>query len=124
MDRVEASVAGLCAGAWLLAAAFLALEGLERGAFLPAGFLFPLAAIVGWLAGNLYVARRKGSRSSRRLLLSLYLGGPPGFVWLYWALVPRWARMLNPVAPLWALAILAIFFLVPVTLRGLPRGGG
>jgi hypothetical protein len=79
--------------------------------------------MLGWLAGNLYVGRERRSGSSRRLLLPLYLGGPPGFIWLYWVLEPRWARLANPLAPVWALAVFGIFFLVPVTLRRFPRRG-
>jgi hypothetical protein len=120
--RLDLAVAGVCLGAWLLAAAFLFVPGLAGDGALPPGALFPFAAAVGWLAGNVYVQGTRAATALGRLLLPLYLGGPPGLVWLYWAWVPRAARLANPLAPLWALAVFAVFFLVPVTLRGFPRG--
>jgi hypothetical protein len=119
--RLDLGVAGVCLGAWLLAAAFLFVPSLAVGGSLPANGLFACGAVAGWLAGNLYVGGTRRDASLRRMLLALYLGGPPGLVWLYWALVARADRFQNPLAPLWALGVFAVFFLVPVTLRGFPR---
>jgi hypothetical protein len=38
-------------------------------------------------------------------------------------MAPSAARALSPLAPLLALAVFAIFFVVPVSLRGFPRRG-
>lgn len=123
MRRFEAVVGGICLGAWLVAAALLfAPLDADRFALSERG-LFPLAAAFGWLAGNFYVARSRTAGLGRRGLLALYLGGPPGLVWLYWAMAPSAARALSPLAPLLALAVFAIFFVVPVSLRGFPRRG-
>jgi len=120
--RLDLALAGIFLGAWLLAAAFLFVPGLGSGAVVPAKGLFPWSAVVGWLAGNFYVGGTRRAATLRRLLLALYLGGPPGLVWLYWSLAPRFDRLANPLAPLWALGIFAVLFLVPVALRGFPRG--
>jgi hypothetical protein len=119
--RLDLGVAGVCLGAWLLAAAFLFVPGLRGDGALPPNALFPFAAALGWLAGNLYVQGTRGVEALRRLLLALYLGGPPGLIWLYWAWVPIALRLQNPLAPLLALGVFAVLFLVPVTLRGIPR---
>lgn len=121
MRRLDLALAGIFLGAWLLAAAFLFVPGLSSGALVPPGGLFPWSAVVGWLSGNLYVAGTRHAAALRRLLLALYLGGPPGLVWLYWSLVPKVDRLTDPLAPLWGLGILAVLFLVPVALRGFPR---
>lgn len=121
MRRLDLGVAGICLGAWLLAAAFLFVPGLAGDGVLPADGLFPFAAALGWLAGNLYVAGARRAEPLRRHLLSLYLGGPPGLVWLYGSWVERGERLIHPLAPLWALGVFAMLFLVPVTLRGFPR---
>lgn len=121
MRRLDLGIAGICLGAWLLAAAFLFVPGLRSGGTLPPNGLFPWSAAIGWLAGNLYVGGTRRAAGLRRLLLALYLGGPPGLVWLYWAFVAVPQRLENPLAPLWALGVFAVFFLVPVTLRGFPR---
>ena len=73
--------------------------------------------IVGWVAGNVYVSRRGSSPLPRRALLAIYLGGPPGLIWLLWAFVPVPVQVLSPLVPFLSLAIFGIFFLVPVTLR-------
>jgi hypothetical protein len=119
--RLDLAVAGVCLGAWLLAAAFLLVPALRADGALPANALFAFAAAVGWLAGNLYVQGTRSTVALRRVLLPLYLGGPPGLVWLYWSWVPLAARLVHPLAPLWALGVFAVFFLVPVTLREFPR---
>jgi len=119
--RLDLGVAGVCLGAWLLAAAFLFVPALRAGGALPPNGLFACGAVAGWLAGNLYVGGIRRAAALGRLLLALYLGGPPGLVWLYWSLVARVDRLQNPLAPLWALGVFVVFFLVPVTLRGIPR---
>jgi hypothetical protein len=63
------------------------------------------------------VTRLAKAAASRRVLLALYFGGPPGVIWLLWALIPLEVQADSPLVPLLSLGIFAIFFLVPVTLR-------
>jgi hypothetical protein len=121
--KLEAVVGGICLGAWLLAALFLFAPGAGFARHPPARGLFPLAATLGWLAGNVYVVRSRARALGRMGLLSVYLGGPPGLVWLYWATLPAAVRLASPLDPLLALGVFAIFFGVPVSLRGFPRRG-
>jgi len=121
--RLDGIAAGIFLGSWLLAAAFLLFSGLGGGATVPPRGIFPLAAAVGWLAGNLYVSGGRSAPGLRRVLLPLYLGGAPGLLWLYWSLVPPTLRLASAIAPLLALGVFALFFLVPVSLSGFPRRG-
>jgi hypothetical protein len=87
--------------------------------------LFTLAAIVGWLAGNVYVHRRRTvlRRFHRRLLL-LYLVGPPGVFFLLWAMAPEdWQRAV-PLAAVYAFGVSSTLFLVPYLLRHWPPRSG
>lgn len=80
---------------------------------------FSIAAVLGWLAGNVYVVRTRGREEHRwrkRLLLA-YLVGPPGVLYLLRALAPTFAQKAAPFVPIYGFAVYAIFFLVPVTLR-------
>jgi len=124
VKRFDAGVAGLCLGAWFVAIGFLWFGGGRAPRLVGPGALFPAAAILGWLAGNVYVARRRAVTTARRTLLALYLGGPPGILWLLWAGFERAARLANPLAPLWALGVFGVFFLVPFSLRRFPGGRG
>lgn len=84
--------------------------------------LYGTAALAGWLAGNVYVARHRmrGERHKRRLLL-LYLFGPPSLIWLLRTLAPIAAQRAAPFVAVYALAVYGIFFLVPVSFRGMQR---
>jgi len=80
--------------------------------------LYGLAALVGWLLGNTFVQRsRKWVRASRRRLLLVFLLSPGGLFYLLWALGPVSSRLAAPFAPLYAFAVSAILFLVPVSFR-------
>jgi hypothetical protein len=118
--KLEASVAGICLGAWVLTLALLLGPGPDFARHPPPRGLFSLAAVAGWLAGNVYVVRSRAAPLGRVGLLSIYLGGPPGLIWLYWATIPAGIRLASPFAPLLALGVYAIFFVVPVSLRGIP----
>ena len=122
MKRFEAVVGGICLGAWLLAALFLFVQNSDFARYPPPRGLFPLAAATGWVAGNLYVVRSRLVPMGRRGLLSLYLGGPPGLLWLYWSMIPATVRLQSPLAPILALGVFAVLFGVPVSLRGFPGG--
>lgn len=82
--------------------------------------LYSFAAALGWLAGNVYVLRRRGLPAGgrwRRRLLPTYLLGPPGVVYLLRALAPPSVQAAAPLVPLLSFLVYLIFFLVPVTLR-------
>lgn len=85
---------------------------------------FALAAATGWLAGNVYVQRTRGVPGKvRRRLVWAYLAGPPALTYVVWEMQSDAVRNAAPLAPVWATAVMLIFFLVPVTFRrsGRPR---
>lgn len=120
MKRFEIVVGGTCAVVWLVATILLRTGGLDLERFPPPRSLFSFAAILGWIAGNVFMSRQVSSGLSRRALVPIYLGGPPSLVWLLWACVPEPVQAASPLVPLLALGIYGIFFLVPVTLRRRP----
>ncbi len=117
MRGLEAGLLGIFIAAWTLAAlasfGVVDLAGLVQLQLRP---YFAIAGGVGWLCGNVYRARRRGYqlRSSHRALAALYLGGPPSLLWLLFALAPRELQTQIPLAPLLALAVMGIFFAVPL----------
>ena len=117
MPRFEAVAGTLFGIVWLLATGLLLIGDLELSRFPPPRSIFSFAAIVGWIAGNVFMTRLKSSALARRALVAIYLGGPPGLIWLLWACVPTPVQVLSPLVPFLSLAIFGIFFLVPVTLR-------
>ena len=119
------------------------------GAVTLAGFLeldlyrlYSFGAVLGWLAGNVYVVRRTSilrlgggggvvaaadgqpgaggkerfSRLRWRLLL-VYLIGPPSMLYLLRALAPASTQQAAPLVPLLGFGVYLVFFLVPVTLK-------
>ncbi len=81
--------------------------------------LYSVAAVLGWVAGNIYVSRSQTFARGhwrRRLLLS-YLIGPPSFVYLLRALAPLTVQQAAPFVPIYSFAVYGLFFLVPLTLR-------
>jgi hypothetical protein len=89
--------------------------------------LYGVAALVGWLSGNIFVQRSEGwGNGSRRRMLLVFLLSPGGLFYLLWAWGSELDRGSAPFAPLYAFAVSAVLFLVPVTLRssfsGRPRG--
>lgn len=79
--------------------------------------LYGLAASGGWIMGNLEVARRRRQRKRRSGLLLMHLFLPCGLFYLLWALAPEEMRRGFPLAPLYALGVFVILFLVPISLR-------
>jgi hypothetical protein len=80
---------------------------------------YGLAAFLGWLAGNVYLQRaQRVPKPLRRSLMLVYLLGTPGLLYLVRALAPLTTQAIAPLAPLYASGVFAIFFLVPVTLKG------
>ena len=81
--------------------------------------LYSVAAVMGWVAGNLYMLRRgtlpKG-RFTKRLLL-VYWVGPISVVFLIRSLASAGDHAAAPFVPLYAACVFSLFFLVPVTLK-------
>lgn len=116
--RLEAVLLGVCGLCWLVAGA-LALRS-EAAGSLPVSLyhLYGLGAFGGWLAGNVYV-QRTGRLPSvwRRRVAVVYLAGPPGLLFLLHSLTPAESQASVPLAPVYASAIYAVLFLVPVSFR-------
>ena len=112
----ERSLLGFFGAAW-------AVSVLHLAGVLPLAPALPLslygyygfAAAAGWVAGNVFVLRRRRI-GGRGLLLVLYLFGPPSLVYLLRALAPPEHHQAAPLAPLWAFGVYGVFFLVPVLL--------
>jgi hypothetical protein len=116
--RLEIALVGICTAVW--AVALLGLWGLLPTAGLldlDLYRLYSVAAVLGWLSGNLFVLRRRslGPDHRRRLLLT-YLLGPPAFVYLLRALASRAVQEAAPIVPLYCFLVYGMLFLVPVTL--------
>ena len=81
--------------------------------------LFTFASIFGWVIGNLFVLRMRArpEKEHPRRLLGLYLAAPAGLVALTRAMTSEYWRLGAPLGGLFALAIYAIFFFVPVLLK-------
>jgi hypothetical protein len=80
---------------------------------------YGLAAFLGWLTGNVYLQRaQRVPKPLKRRLMLVYLLGTPGFLYLVRALAPITTQAIAPLASLYASGVFAIFFLVPVTLKG------
>jgi hypothetical protein len=116
---LEISLLGIFVVAWCLALLSIA-TGLPLAGLAPLSLyqLYGIAAAAGWLGGNLYVQRaRKLPRLIRKRVLLIYLLGPPSVVYLLRTMAPAAEQRAAPLAGLWAFAVLAIFFMVPVSLR-------
>ena len=116
--RLEAALVGISSAVW--AVALLGLWGLlPTAGLLDLNLyrLYSVAAVLGWMSGNLFVLRRRalGLEHRRRLLLT-YLLGPPAFVYLLRALAPQAAQDAAPFVPLYCFVVYGMLFLVPVTL--------
>ena len=123
MSRVEPFLLGLFLACWALglaySAGFLSPPGTLALSFYG---LFTIAAALGWLAGNIYMARSRGIlRPARRTFFLLYFLGPPGLLYLLRLLAPLEQQAIAPLVPLYSFGVFATFFLVPVTLRRTPR---
>ena len=80
--------------------------------------LYAIAAALGWISGNVFFYRARDLvRPSRTRFLLIYLLGPPSLLTLLRALAPLEMQEAVPLVPLYASAVYAIFFLVPVTLK-------
>ncbi len=124
MLRLERILLAVFSAAWLLAIlAGMGLVPLAGILDLDLYRLYSVAAVLGWVAGNIYVFRSQTlpkDRSSKRLLWT-YLIGPPSIVYITRSLARQAVQQAAPFVPIYSFAIYALFFLVPVTLRATRR---
>lgn len=117
MHRLEISLAGLFAACWCAVVAHrLGLLDLSSTLHLTLYHVYGTAAVVSWVAGNVFVARRRTlpSPEHRRRALVLWLIGPLGIPSLLWAMAPADQQATAPLVPLLVLAVGAVFFAVPL----------
>lgn len=123
MTAFERSLLSLFSALWIVALLELfGLLPLARGWPLSLYGLYGFGAFLGWISGNVWVHRRR--RVGRRLgrwLLMVYFFGPPSILYLVRALAPAEHREAAPLVPVYAFAVYAIFFLVPVSFAPRPR---
>ncbi len=120
LARLELGLLAVFSAIWLLTIlAGLGLVPLAGTFSLDLYRLYSIAAVLGWVAGNIYVSRVSalpGKRFRKRFLLC-YLVGPPSIVYLLRALAPQATQQAAPMVPIYSFAVYALFFLVPLTLR-------
>jgi hypothetical protein len=118
--RLELVLLGFFIACWIVFFA-VALSGYPLSGAIAMDLyqLYGIAALVGWLSGNIFVQRsQRWERRSRQRVLLIFLLSPGGLYYLLWALGSELDRSGAPFAPLYAFAVSGILFLVPVTLRG------
>ena len=113
---LEVVLGGFFLASWLvLALAWFRLVPLAGSAPVSLYGFFSFAAALGWAAGTLFVQRgRRLSPARRRLLRWVYYLGPQGLTYLVRAMAPVYEQQAAPFAPLWALGVYSVFFLVPL----------
>lgn len=118
MTRLEPILLALFLASWLLDLLHLAgAVSLAGNLSLSLYALYSLAAAGGWLAGNVYIRRRRGLPTAiGRRLLVVYLFGPPGVLYLLRIMATVEQQLAAPLVPIYACAVYSLFFLVPVTL--------
>lgn len=123
MRRLEPTIFAFFCACWVLALLHeLGVIPLADTLRIEPQGLFTLAAFGGWLAGNVYVARRRIlPRVFHRRLLLLYLVGPPGILFLLWAMAPADWQRAAPLTAILAFGVSTILFLVPYFLRRWPQ---
>lgn len=122
MVRIEYLLGTVCASIWGLAL-FAQWQLLPVEGILNLGLygLYGIGATLGWLAGNVYVVRRRRLRGGHWRLLALYASGPLAVLVLLRALAPLDVQRAAPLVPIWGFCVYWIFFLVPVSFRGTGR---
>ena len=86
--------------------------------------LYGVAAALGWVSGNVYVARsRRFPTPLRRRILLIYLLGPPGMIYLLRSLASFEVQAAAPLAAVYGSGVYFVLFLVPVTLKSPARPG-
>lgn len=119
MNRLEPVLVGFFFASWGLALLYLVgIVPLPESLALSLYGLYTVAAVSGWLAGNIYVHRaRRLPRELKRRVFLLYFVGPPGLLYLLRAMAPVRAQQAAPLVPLYAWGVFAVFFFVPLTFR-------
>ncbi len=114
--HLEAILAGLFLACWLVVfLSWFRVVPLAGNAPVSLYPFFSFAAALGWVAGTLYVQRGKRLPvPDRRLLRWVYYLGPQGLAYLLRAMAPLQEQQAAPFAPVWALGVYSIFFLVPL----------
>ena len=118
--RLELVLLALFSAAWLYAIlAGVGLVPLAGTLDLDLYRLYSVAAVLGWVTGNVYVFRSHtySKHRYRKTLLLTYLVGPPSFLYLLRALAQQSVQQAAPLVPIYSFVVYALFFLVPVTLR-------
>ncbi|HVR28734.1 MAG TPA: hypothetical protein VMS86_04305 [Thermoanaerobaculia bacterium] len=118
MLRFEPLLVAFFLAAWLVdLLAILGLVELQGSLDLGLYPLYSTAAAIGWISGNIYVARSRGlPEALRRRILLVYFLGPPGIVYLLRAMAPAEAQQAAPLVSLFAFGVFSALFLVPVLL--------
>jgi hypothetical protein len=116
--RTEAVVGGFFLACWIVALFYASdLVALPRPIPIDLYGLFTFSAAFGWVAGNLYVLRRRRLPAHlARRFRGLYLFVPAGLVALVRAMTTDSWRAAAPLGGLYALLVYAIFFGVPLLL--------
>jgi uncharacterized membrane protein YoaK (UPF0700 family) len=119
MRRLEPALLGLFAASWTLNLLDMAGVPLLAGSLELSFYgLYILAAVLGWLAGNLYNARRRSVPAPlHRRLFALFAIGPAGLVIQARLLASEPSQAAGPFVWLYAVGVYMVFFLVPVLLR-------
>lgn len=116
--RLELWLAGLFFLLWGMG--LLAARGwidLAGGAPLDLYTFYSLASVLGWIAGNIYVARVRSLPVYRKRVLLNYLFGPPSLLFLLRLMAPESDQRAAPLVALFSFMVYALLFLVPVTLK-------
>ncbi|MEL7058592.1 MAG: hypothetical protein AAGN46_01060 [Acidobacteriota bacterium] len=84
--------------------------------------LYAAASVLGWIAGNLYLLRKRSIplAALQRRMLSLYLLGPPSALFLVRGMAPRQDQLEAPLVPLFAFLVYLVFFAVPLSFGRVP----
>lgn len=116
MKKLEAPLFGLFFACWLLAVLHhLGLVPPFAQIHLSLYQLYAVAAVLGWVSGNVHVHRRRLlPPEHRKRAAALWLVGPQGIPALLRALAPLESQAAAPVVPLYAFGVGAVFFCVPL----------
>lgn len=116
MSRFEVPLFGFFFACWVLAVLHnLGIVGVAAGLDLTLYQLYSVAAVIGWVSGNVYVHRRRRLPAEyRKRAAALWLVAPQGVPALLRALAPLASQAAAPAVPLYALGVGAVFFCVPL----------
>ncbi len=123
LRTLEIPLFGLFLACWVAVVAHgVGAISLAAGLDLSLYQLYSVAAVVGWLSGNVYIHRRRSLPPSfGRRVAALWMIGPQGIPALLRAMAPIEAQAAAPAVPLYSLAVGAIFFCVPLVFGRRPR---